>query len=463
MQAFTTANTAYNNAKDTADADYTAYTQNPSPQALLQFEADVAQYDTALATLQTTLTALNTASTQYVTDLAYEQIYYTQQGDTTVANQIAAIIAATPTSGQWPTELPTLPYLSSTEQTTLTGESSQISAAQTGLLTAFLDYRNIVWKVSTDGITATSQTGEVTAAQYNLDLANAGVAGYDISTCQAAYNAASSTLQATTTQLTTDEGLVAGFRSTLSSQLTAYQTLMTSIEALGATGPTDPTVASIVAFCANWNTNVVQPVQAALTAALGAEESNFATADQAAVAAFYAQFQSSNPQFSTAYLQGIVSSFTSIQSALSAAGLIQGPAISFPALPSASSSMSMSELMGVIGDVEVMTQSLIQQAATSDRSADALRLQFAINHLRLYANELSVLQSWANKLAAAETNYNTTIQAQNAATYSQFVTIYNTYASNISTINSSVIPPINTQIASENAAWTGPCRCVKRN
>jgi hypothetical protein len=397
-------------------------------------------------------TNLNTSATTYVTSLAYQQIYYAQNSNSTIVTALSSILGQTIPSTMPPSEeIPVFPWLSSSQLAALSTDNAQLNTVTQNLLTAFRNYRNIEYVISYDMAAMTQATVSVNQAYYNFFLAGYGVPGYDVGICYQVYIDAVDNQTACQTTLSADQNRESGFINALTSSITAYEAMYKSIKNLGTPLPEiDTTVQTIISFCENWNTNVIQPAQAIVSTAIADAMTKLVSANQALISTFNSQFSAAHPGLSPTSITGLLNQLAAVQTALTVAGVTIVPSITTPQLPASYSSMSMVELMKIIGQAELMSEELIRQSADSEHQINSLRLQFAITHLMLYANEISALETWSNLLIEAQKEFNTGIEADNATMYNNTLAVYTIYQNHIPEINA-VITQINNQIVAENA------------
>ena len=463
--AYNAALLTYNNAKDTytafvndANAKYLAYQQTPTQQTLDDYTAAVTALAAPTLAWQLAVVELNSASTTYVTNLAYQQIYYAQTSDSTITTALTSILGqSVPSSTPLGQRIPVFPWLSSSQIDALTAiavtnaPATQLKTVLHNLLTAFLNYRNIYWRLASDNDSLAHLDANRTAAYHDLNLAIAGVSGYDLTDCQTAYDTAQFQYDTMHTQLTTDLGTALTLSTALNSSISAYEATYEAVKNLGTPLPAlDLTVQTVIAFCANWTENVVHAAQTAVSTALQDAMNALVFANQELVANFNADYAASHPGLSPESITQILSQLAAVQAALTTAGVYLVESITTPTLPASSSSMSMMELMGILGQAELTSEEVIRRAADSEHQITAMRLQFAISHLMLFANELAALQDWSNELIAAQIDFNAQIEINNGQTYDSLVATYTTYQNNISVING-VIDQVNQEIEAENA------------
>lgn len=451
LSAYNSARTAYINAKNTADSQYSAYTQNPPQTTLADYTAAAQALEAASSTWQTAIANLHYAAVDYVNTLAYQQIYYAQTSDPTINTALTSILSQSlPPTTPLSDTIPGFPWLSSAQIAALTSDKGQLASVLATLLTNFQNYRHVEWSIAYN--TACLQTVEaiLTTATHNIHLAQAGVSGYDLATWQLVYNTYLSAQTTYQTELSAKQSEALGIISSLNSAVSAYEATYNNIKNLGTPLPTiDTTLQTIIDFCANWNTTVILPAQQAVSAELNAAITALVSANQAMIANFNAQFSAEHPALSASTIAQLLSELAAVQSALTAAGVTLVRSINTPQLPASSSSMSMTELMKIIGQAELMSEELIKQAANAEHQITTLRLQFAISHLMLYANELAALEVWSEQLKQAQIAFNATVEADNETTFNNDLAVYNLYKSNIPLINQ-VIDQVNEQINAEN-------------
>jgi hypothetical protein len=452
LPAYNSAQATYADAKNTADSKYSTYLQSPSQTTLDDYTNAVAALQTTANAWQTALANLHWAAINYVNDLAYQQIYYAQTSGSTISTALSSILSQSlPSSASLSQSIPPFPWLSSAQITALTSDNTQLGPVLANVLSDFQNYRHIEWLVSYDTACIQNIEANVTVAAHNLNLANAGVVGYDVSECQTAYNDAVAEKEYYQADLSMQQSAALGIISSLNSSITAYETTYNNIKNLGTPLPTvDTTLQTIINFCANWNTNVVLPAQTALSADLNAAITALVAANQEMIANFNAQFSADHPALSATTIAQLLSQLAAVQSALTSAGVTLVSSINTPQLPASSSSMSMTELMKIIGQAELMSEEMIKQAADAEHQITSLRLQFAISHLMLYANELAALEVWSEQLKQAQIAFNASVEAENQTTFNNNLATYNLYKANIPLINQ-VIDQVNAQISAENA------------
>jgi hypothetical protein len=446
LNTYNSAQSAYYDALSVVNAAYQLYQQDPSAanrDALAAILADTSiDFQNKLETWNSAQTNLQTCATTYVTDLAYQQIYTAQTGESIVSTQLAEVLAQSTDTSSTLLSL-TFPWLSNTQSSTLQTDLDELDPRTSTLLSSFLEYRHSVYQQSSDLRNLSIASGNLALAQMSLDLANGGADGYDAGIWQAAVNTQQTAVTTYTNAVSADQSNVSSKYSSLISAINSYQSVYTD-----ARSTIDATVPTIVSFCQNWNANVVQPAQKAVADAYANSLIQAQSQAQQALNEFEMEFRATNPTLSSAELTAIFTELQSLQEALVAEGVTTTP-IEAPDLPASSSSMSMVQLMQILAHAEIMSQDMIRQAASSTAQVNAQRLQYAVAHLTMLASELSSLYDWSSTLMEAEAAYDREIEVLNAANYNTALTSYLAYQSNLSVINS-VIDQVNAQITEEN-------------
>lgn len=455
LSAYNAAKGNYTAAKTAADAAYLAYQQDPAQ--LDPYILAVQQLEATKTPWTEAITDLHQKATTYVTHLAYEQIYHAQTSDTVLANALASILSEIPPSaealGQY---IPAMPWLTTAQIDALKAISetgapdTQLKVVLQELLTAFLQYRNNQWQIAQYTDMVASLNSELELLVHQMHLAQAGVPGYDYTALSSSYATYLANRDAAQTQLSAVQADAIGIISALNTAISSYETTYLTVKNMGTPLPeTDTTVQTIIAFCLNWNTTVVQAAKTAVAAELAQTMAEIAAANEAMIQNFNSDFAKLHPEISMEGMAQVMAQLAAIQSALTAQGVYLVASISNPLLLKPSSSMSMMRLMGIIGQAELMSQETIRLAADSENQVGAVRLQFAISHLMLYANELSALEAYTNMLIYAQKAFNESIEEENKLTYSVASSIYTTYRNNVALINDT-IDQINTELEAEN-------------
>jgi hypothetical protein len=120
-------------------------------------------------------------------------------------------------------------------------------------------------------------------------------------------------------------------------------------------------------------------------------------------------------------------------------------------LPSTSSSLSMVQLMALLGEAQVMSIEVARRSALSSATVNAYRSQATAMNLLNVATDIGGLLTLATEIQQIVDNYNSQIETLNAQMLATAEAEYNFFANNIATINS-IITATNTAYQNNDAA-----------
>jgi hypothetical protein len=323
---------------------------------------------------------------------------------TTLLNASAAVVTAIAyeqlyyaqtsanTIGSVAPSLLTNANVSSAAKTTIQSILDQLSSLQSNLSSAFLNYRHSVYE------TATAQ-GAFDQAQINYDIAVCQNAKGQLSDSD--LDAADSALKAAQETLTSAQSSENSYKATLDSAISAINTAYTTIKNLGAgvASPSTPPIEDVGAQVT------------ALEAAYEAQKSYFS--------------------------QGSVTR--------------EAAAASTITLPSSTATISMIQLMYLLGQAQVMSIEVSRRSALSAAIVNAFHFQAASMGLQSVATDIGGLQVLAQEIRQIVNNYNSQINQLNNQSLSAAEDEYSFFAQNLDIINQ-VIDTANTAYENNDAA-----------
>ena len=227
--AYDLALSAYNAALTpytTVTAKYSTYLNTPDDPpvnkaaAFLAFHTEYNNFTPALlSALTTARTNLLNARTDYVTNLAYQQIWMTQKSGAQVRSNLLYLLEEDPTN------------LTTTQKTSLSASQSNLTSAEADLLSAFQEYRHAVYNTAIPQTRAEEVTVQKTLAEYAVVL---GIGQ------QADVDSADYLLSGLTANLTEAQAQEASLLAILNSNAALYETVYNDIKQLGVSATLSP-------------------------------------------------------------------------------------------------------------------------------------------------------------------------------------------------------------------------------
>ena len=381
---------------------------------------------------------LITRATQYVDALTRQQLFANADTEQKVTNEIQAALALVP-ADQLSTTLPGFPWFSDAqiaalEQSMSSIDSSEQASAAATLLSAFTNARHQEYLIAQANYTMLLYQMNLVELQYAQFEPNSSVSDSDIQTVN--------------NQITTQSSLI----NTLLQGRTTYQTILTNARtAYESTynASTTPLAEVVIAFqnYVTSYTNALQNVANSLTANLEETKTSFETADTAQLS----EQEAKDLEIYRASIEPLIHEIEEQNAKLLAAASTQGAAI--PTLPESTKNLSISELIGIISKVQLLTLSLIQMLQSSASQITALRGQLSLTNLTILGENIAAFQQAALSLQQADMAFNEQVNAVNTTLYSSFLDTYGTWRSlltdNLDVMNE-ILEEINAQIRLEN-------------
>ncbi|MBS0634104.1 MAG: hypothetical protein JSR37_01405 [Verrucomicrobia bacterium] len=294
--------------------------------------------------------------------------------------------------------------------------------------------------------------------QANQDLLMSLQAKYNLD--QAPPAASAATLAADVANITAQTAVVSSLSTSVSSLTSQRDAALASFQAaLGAYNVTiDTQVAVLNQSAVVTNTNVdqfLEDLQAAKNAALISEQAALdaiKNADTVLRNQLLGNFPNVDPTISNQIQNaqdGYINDMLNLSSSTLAAPVDFNTQLSIPLLPPAGK-MSMSQLMQFITVVQLLLDQLIREIRRTDSRVNELRLtifEAASSNDAAKANLQSV---WADKLLAADTAYNETVAENNTKNIADAVAQLNYFKDHPEVINDA-IDQLNSEIDDQNA------------
>ncbi len=420
-QQKTAAYNAYQSAQNTYNDVYNKYNTANN----LLYEQSLKQN-----ALNTALDNLQSAATSYTTALARKQMFADQQA----ANNIGSTFSSLSDD----ISDPQFAGLTADQYNQLVSNLNSLNAdPRTNLINAYDAYRYLEWQIASARVTALKAGYNETYYWLNYQL------HFDQSYTLDLFTSA----QTAHTNAKNAVGTLTNQRSSISSSLdTAINTYKNAYKAVQ-----DPLLTAINSArdqAANWGSYVAglqQAAQAHIDQMYSTDASQDLTTRQQHASTYVDQNDPIVEQALTT-AQGI---YTSNITRITTSGTGVSNDVSTPSLPSSKSSMSISQLMWIISQVQLMLDQLSRQMSMSDYKINAFRRAIGENNADDYVRSRVASDIWNVSLYDADTAYNAQVLKDNLSEYNQAREIYLAYQQRVSIINT-VIKEVNAEIDVQN-------------
>jgi len=405
--------------------------------AVAAFDAYKSTYDNRYSLYYNQLGYTTNRATTYVSALARKQLFTQETTQEEIDAIVNSILSETPPEPLTDTEIPSFPWLTQYQRNMLPQDISDREQAATDLLNAFNAYRYLEWQIADKRKEHIRnwQTYVKTWVEWARNPTTANETIYQ--NAQAAYNTTLSELNALTTQRTS-------VRNTLDSAISEYES-----EFLFADDRLVNVINSIKQYANNYD-DVIAAIEDEVQQELIAAQETFDQLEAGLQAAHYSQYPSTNFSFThEAINEAVARAMHTLEGTLSTSYNRPLTAADIPELPPSTANLSMSQLMKLISQINIMIQELIRQAANADRWVNSFRLNLARQNLSLLGRLSQAQDLWNQEVYAADLEYNTIVESANEAIYTDFVQIYENFQENIDVIND-VIEEINDEIEAYN-------------